>query len=488
MDKYNMEDLRTVEAQIASLVKTRDKILAGMADENKKQTNDSSQVVCDGMKDFTCVKKLEVDKDTVVCYQGVPGAYSQQAMFRFFGKKIQNINVPDFGDVIEMVKNGKADYGVLPIENSSAGFVNGIYDMVGNNDVTIVGEEEVHVAHALMGVPGSDLSRIKTVYSHTQGLLQCTNYLSRKPWKQCSVANTAVAAVKVIEEGDKTQAAIASELAAELYGLQILAKDIVNNDNNTTRFIILSKQKIFVEKAENISIRFNLSKEKVDNLKELIIKKLKGQKIHFNEFWALKNINFELQKGDRLGILGLNGAGKSTLLKVIAGVYKPTTGTVKRYGHIAPMIELGAGFDPNYTGRENVFLYGSVLGFSREFLEEKYDEILEFSELGEFIDVPIKNYSSGMRARLGFSIATVVEPEILILDEVLSVGDAKFRKKCERKMQKMFDHGVTVLFVSHSLAQVKRLCNKAILLEHGQLIAQGDIDDVSEIYERKLEE
>lgn len=241
-------------------------------------------------------------------------------------------------------------------------------------------------------------------------------------------------------------------------------------------------------KVENISIRFNLSKEKVDNLKELIIKKLKGQKIHFNEFWALKNINFELQKGDRLGILGLNGAGKSTLLKVIAGVYKPTTGTVKRYGHIAPMIELGAGFDPNYTGRENVFLYGSVLGFSREFLEEKYDEILEFSELGEFIDVPIKNYSSGMRARLGFSIATVVEPEILILDEVLSVGDAKFRKKCERKMQKMFDHGVTVLFVSHSLTQVKRLCNKAILLEHGQLIAQGDIDDVSEIYERKLEE
>ena len=190
-------------------------------------------------------------------------------MFRFFGKEIQNINVPDFGDVIEMVKNGKADYGVLPIENSSAGFVNGIYDMVGNNDVTIVGEEEVHVAHALMGVPGSDLSRIKTVYSHTQGLLQCANYLSRKPWKQCSVANTAVAAVKVIEEGDKTQAAIASELAAELYGLQILAKDIVNNDNNTTRFIILSKQKIFVEKAENISIRFNLSKEKVDNLKEL---------------------------------------------------------------------------------------------------------------------------------------------------------------------------------------------------------------------------
>ena len=241
-------------------------------------------------------------------------------------------------------------------------------------------------------------------------------------------------------------------------------------------------------KVEDVSIRFNLSKEKVDNFKELIIKKIKGEKIRFNEFWALKNVSFRLNKGDRLGILGLNGAGKSTLLKVIAGVYKPTTGKVTRYGHIAPMIELGAGFDPNYTGRENIFLYGSVLGFSRSFLEEKYQEILDFSELGEFIDVPIKNYSSGMKARLGFSIATVVEPEILILDEVLSVGDAKFRKKCEKKMHRMLDHGVTVLFVSHSLAQVKRLCNKAILLEHGQLIAQGNIEDVSTVYEKMLDD
>ena len=239
-------------------------------------------------------------------------------------------------------------------------------------------------------------------------------------------------------------------------------------------------------RVNDVSICFNLSKEKVDNFKELFIKKLKGEKLRFNEFWALKDVSFELKKGERLGILGLNGAGKSTLLKVIAGVYKPTKGSVQRYGHMAPMIELGAGFDPNYTGRENIFLYGSVLGFSKEFLMSKYDEILEFSELGEFIDVPIKNYSSGMKARLGFSIATVVEPEILILDEVLSVGDAKFRKKCEKKMKKMFDHGVTVLFVSHSLAQVKRWCNKAIILEHGQLIAKGDIDDVVEIYEKKI--
>ncbi|MBE5957546.1 MAG: ABC transporter ATP-binding protein [Lachnospiraceae bacterium] len=241
-----------------------------------------------------------------------------------------------------------------------------------------------------------------------------------------------------------------------------------------------------VLKVEDVSIRFNLSKENVDNLKELIVKKLKGEKIRYNEFWALKDINFELKKGDRLGILGLNGAGKSTLLKVIAGVYKPTTGKITRRGNMAPMIELGAGFDPNYTGRENIFLYGSVLGFPREFLEEKYEEILEFSELGDFIDVPIKNYSSGMRARLGFSIATVVEPDILILDEVLSVGDAKFRKKCEKKMKSMFDHGVTVLFVSHSLDQVKRLCNKAILLDHGKMVEIGDIDKVAALYESKI--
>ncbi|HAH17993.1 ABC transporter ATP-binding protein [Eubacterium uniforme] len=239
-------------------------------------------------------------------------------------------------------------------------------------------------------------------------------------------------------------------------------------------------------KVDHVTMRFNLSKEKVDNLKEYAIKFVKGQ-LHYNEFQALKDVSFTVNKGDRLGILGLNGAGKSTILKVIAGVYKPSEGHVERHGKMAPMIELGAGFDPQYTGRENIFLYGSVLGFSRDFLEEKYDEILEFSELKEFIDVPLKNYSSGMKARLGFAIATIVEPEILILDEVLSVGDAKFRRKCEKKMQGMFDKGVTVLFVSHSIEQVKNLCNKAILLDHGRLIAQGDIEEVAAVYEAMTE-
>ena len=237
-------------------------------------------------------------------------------------------------------------------------------------------------------------------------------------------------------------------------------------------------------KVNDVSIRFNLSSEKTDNLKEYVIKLLKKE-IKYDEFWALRDISFELKKGERLGILGLNGAGKSTLLKIIAGVYKPTVGTVEKHGKIAPMLELGAGFDMQYTGAENIFLYGSVLGFSRGFLEEKYDEIVEFSELNKFIDVPLKNYSSGMRARLGFSIATVVEPEILILDEVLSVGDAKFRKKSERRVMEMFDKGVTVLFVSHSLEQVQRLCDKAMILEHGQMIAYGDTAKVSKIYEKK---
>lgn len=241
-----------------------------------------------------------------------------------------------------------------------------------------------------------------------------------------------------------------------------------------------------VIKVNHVSMKFNLSKEKIDSLKEYVVKFLKRD-IHYDEFWALKDIDFTMNKGDRIGILGLNGAGKSTLLKVIAGVFKPTEGNVTRHGVIAPLLELGAGFDMQYTGAENIYLYGAVLGYSKDFIREKFDEIVEFSELGEFIDVPLKNYSSGMKSRLGFSIATVVAPDILILDEVLSVGDAKFRKKSEKKVMSMFDKGVSVLFVSHSLAQVKRLCNKAIILDHGKMVAYGDIEEVSQVYEKMIE-
>ncbi|MGN0543514.1 MAG: ABC transporter ATP-binding protein [Acutalibacteraceae bacterium] len=244
----------------------------------------------------------------------------------------------------------------------------------------------------------------------------------------------------------------------------------------------MSKPAIVVD---HMSMMFNLNKEKVDNIKEYFIK-LVTRKLHFTEFWALTDISFTVEKGDRVGVLGFNGAGKSTLLKVIAGVLKPTKGSVKVNGVIAPMLELGAGFDMNYSGKENIFLYGATMGYPRKFIEEKYDQIVEFSELKDFIEVPVKNYSSGMRARLGFAIATAVEPEILILDEVLSVGDAKFRKKSEAKIRSMFDKGITVLFVSHSTEQILNICNKAIILDHGKLIAQGDAKEICDKYNQMV--
>ncbi|NLB35858.1 MAG: ABC transporter ATP-binding protein [Clostridiales bacterium] len=238
-------------------------------------------------------------------------------------------------------------------------------------------------------------------------------------------------------------------------------------------------------KVDNVSVMFNLNKEQIDNIKEYFIKLLKRQ-LHFNEFWALQEVSFTIEKGERLGVLGLNGAGKSTLLKVVAGVLKPSMGTVMVDGVIAPLLELGAGFDQNYSGKENIFLYGATMGYSRKYIQEKYDEILDFSELHDFIDVPVKNYSSGMRARLGFSIATAVNPEVLIVDEVLSVGDAKFRKKSEAKIVSMFEKGITVLFVSHNTDQVRRLCNKAILLDKGKVIASGTANEVCDIYDEKV--
>ncbi len=236
-----------------------------------------------------------------------------------------------------------------------------------------------------------------------------------------------------------------------------------------------------VVKVENVSMMFHLNKEKVDNLKEYFIKTL-TRKMHYTEFWALKNVSFELEKGDRLGVLGFNGAGKSTLLKVMAGVLKPTKGSVSIKGVVAPMLELGAGFDMNYSGRENIFLYGATMGYPRKYIEEKYDEIVAFSELGDFIDVPVKNYSSGMRARLGFAIASTVSPDILILDEVLSVGDAKFKKKSQARIKSMFDKGVTVIFVSHNTEQVLDICNKAIILNKGEVIASGDAQSICKLY------
>ena len=241
-----------------------------------------------------------------------------------------------------------------------------------------------------------------------------------------------------------------------------------------------------VIKADNLGIKYNLSEQKVDDFKDYVIKAIKGE-LNYNEFWALKNVSFEIEAGAHVGILGLNGAGKSTLLKAVAGVLKPTEGSVETKGKIVPLLELGAGFDRQYTGAENIYLYGAVLGYSRKFISSKFDEIVAFSELEDFINVPVKNYSSGMKSRLGFAIATAVQADILILDEVLAVGDAKFRKKCEVKIKEMFSGGTTVLFVSHNLSQVKKLCDKAMLLEHGRLAAYGNTERIARIYEKRME-
>ena len=233
--------------------------------------------------------------------------------------------------------------------------------------------------------------------------------------------------------------------------------------------------------VNDVSMMFNLSSEKIDSIKEYFVKVI-HQELHFQEFWALKNISFELLKGDSLGIIGLNGSGKSTLLKIISGILKPTSGDVKTVGSIAPLIELGAGFDANLSARENIYLNGAILGYNREYMDERFDEILLFAELQSFVDTAIKNYSSGMVARLGFAIATMNIPDILIIDEILAVGDYKFQEKSFQRMQDMINSGATVVFVSHSVEQVKQICKKALWLEHGRIKAFGDAEEICSVY------
>lgn len=239
-------------------------------------------------------------------------------------------------------------------------------------------------------------------------------------------------------------------------------------------------------KVNDVSMRFNLGIEKGFSLKQGFVdlfdakkRKIKNQK---NDFWALKNVSFEVKKGEVVGFIGSNGAGKSTLLKVVSGVMKPTKGKVDVYGNICPMIELGAGFDMDLTARENIYLNGAVMGYSKEFIDSKFNDIVEFSELKDFLEVPVKNFSSGMVARLAFSVATIVEPEILIVDEILSVGDIAFQAKSEAKMLNMINGGTTVLFVSHSLPQIKKMCDKVVWIEHGVIQKIGGKEVCDEYY------
>ena len=234
--------------------------------------------------------------------------------------------------------------------------------------------------------------------------------------------------------------------------------------------------------VEHLTMEFKASNDKIDTLKEYVIRTIKRDKSENKKVTVLNDISFTVKRGEKLGILGFNGAGKSTLLRIIAGVYEPTEGKITINGKIAPLLELSAGFDKNYSGKDNIYLNGALLSMDKNYLDEKYDEIVEYSELGEYINFPVKNYSKGMKAKLGFSIATLIEPDILIIDEILSVGDIKFKKKSGEKINEMMAEGVTVLLVSHSINQVRRICDKCIWIDNGELIMEGDVDEVCDAY------
>lgn len=235
--------------------------------------------------------------------------------------------------------------------------------------------------------------------------------------------------------------------------------------------------------VRDVSMRFRMANDRISSIKEYAIARLRG-KLKYNEFEALKHVSFDVKRGEVMGLIGHNGAGKSTLLKVISGILKPTEGSVIVRGNVAPMLELGSGFDFDMTGRENIFLNGAILGYSEEFLKSKYEEIVAFSEIGPFIDMPLRNYSSGMVARLAFSVATVVVPEVLIVDEVLAVGDADFQEKSRKRMMELMSGGTTVLFVSHSMDQIRQMCNRVVWLERGRVTMFGNVQTLCEEYEK----
>lgn len=242
----------------------------------------------------------------------------------------------------------------------------------------------------------------------------------------------------------------------------------------------MADKEIMVD-VDHVTIRFNLASQKVDNLKEYVIKLIKKE-LMFQEFFAVKDVSFQVHAGEAWGLIGSNGSGKSTMLKAISGIMKPYKGSVTIQGSVAPLIELGAGFDPECTARENIFLNGCVLGHSKKFMEEHFQDIVEFAELQQFLDSPIKNFSSGMKARLGFSIATMVKPDILIVDEILSVGDYKFRQKCMKRMKELLSGGTTLLYVSHNIEEVRRLCDHAVWLDKGTARMVGDVEEVCNAY------
>lgn len=261
----------------------------------------------------------------------------------------------------------------------------------------------------------------------------------------------------------------------------------VENIDSLLEDIVVDYDKKISIKVEHVDLTFEVQNEKIDTLKEAVIRTLKREKSNKIKIHALNDVSFEIYKGEKVGVIGYNGAGKSTLLGAITGIYAPDNGKITTYGKISPLLSLGAGFDHNFSGRKNIMLNGAVLGYDKSFLESKVDEIIEFSELGEFIDIPIKNYSSGMLAKLGFSIATIVEPDILIIDEVLGVGDVTFQKKCRDKIMSLMDGGTTVILVSHAIPQIRQLCDKAIWIDKGCLRDMGEVNKICDEYLKDAE-
>ena len=263
-----------------------------------------------------------------------------------------------------------------------------------------------------------------------------------------------------------------------------LIKKEKNSPKNNNNYMVDENGREIAISVEHLTMEFKVSKDKIDTLKEYVIRTLKRNKVAHKKIRILDDLSFKVYKGERLGVLGFNGAGKSTLLKIISGIYEPTEGEVKINGKIAPLLALSAGFDKNYTGKNNIYLNGAFLSMTEDFIDDHFDEIVEFSELGEFINYPVKNYSSGMKSKLGFSIATLIKPDILIIDEILSVGDIKFKKKSNEKIKSMMEEGVTVLLVSHSLKQVKEICDRCISIEDGKLLMEGETKTVLNAYKK----
>ena len=283
-------------------------------------------------------------------------------------------------------------------------------------------------------------------------------------------------AKKLAEEKEKEEEALRIEQEKER------KEKLLEEYNNNQNYLQTTSDDNIAIELRNVSLSFKIGNDKIDNLKEYVIRTLKRNKEKKTIFKATDNVSFKIYKGEKVGLIGYNGAGKSTLLKIISGVYSPDEGDVIINGNIAPLLSLGAGFDKNYSGRENIFLNGAILGYDEKFLKEKYDEILEFSELGEFINLAVKNYSSGMLSKLGFSIATIVDPDILILDEVLGVGDITFRKKSEEKLKSLMESNTTVLLVSHSIKEVRSICDKAIWIENGKVREIGEVNYICDKY------